>query len=207
MLQDTRFARQVKRSYDAFKVGRWRKGGSVDPPPHAYKRALVRRLSRRLGYRVFVETGTFYGDMLADVSSAFSQIISIELDPNLCRLARCRFADQAHIQVVAGDSGVLLKEVLTLITEPCIFWLDAHFSGAKTAMGPTETPILAEVEAILSHRIRDHVILIDDARCFDGTHDYPSVSSLCSRVAETSGRYEIAVHNDVIRVWPRHLRI
>ncbi len=202
-LEDTILARKLKRLVAAAAIRRWRKNGSTGPPPHAYKRALVRRLARCLGYRVFVETGTFYGDMLADVSDTFRQIVSIELDPHLCRLARRRLRTQEHIEVLGGDSGVVLTDVLTRITEPCIFWLDAHFSGARTAIASTETPIVAEIEAILKHRIQKHVILIDDARCFNGTHDYPRVTDLRNRVAQHSDQYTFVVSDDVIRIGPR----
>src|SRR5438876_974663 len=89
-LQDTAFGRWVMRLFAASAIRRWRKRGRTSPPPHAYKRALVRRLARSLGYRMFIETGTFYGDMLADVSSVFQRAVSIELDPRLYQLARRR---------------------------------------------------------------------------------------------------------------------
>jgi hypothetical protein len=52
-----------------------------------------------------------------------------------------------------------------------LFWLDGHFCGGVSAHGDKGTPILEELNLILSHRVKEHVILIDDARLFNGTFD------------------------------------
>jgi hypothetical protein len=93
----------------------------------------------------------------------------------------------------------VLLTVLQKLREPTLFWLDGHWSGGITAKGEKETPIVAECEAVLSHPVRGHVILIDDARCFTGENDYPTVAemrALCERHAAVT----FEVDADVIRV-------
>jgi hypothetical protein len=60
---------------------------------------------------------------------------------------------------------------------------------------------MKEVNAILEHK-QGHVILIDDARCFDGTHDYPTLNELQKLVALKRPDYMFSVLNDVIRIHP-----
>lgn len=51
------------------------------------------------------------------------------------------------------------------IDEPITFWLDAHAGNSATA-GRIYAPLLHELEIIGAHKIKDHVILIDDIRLF-----------------------------------------
>jgi hypothetical protein len=138
--------------------------------------------------------------MVHAMRKTFSTIISFELDQTLAAQARERFANDNQIEIVQGDSGKLLGERLANINEPCLFWLDGHYSGGITARGTLETPIKNELAAILSHPIDGHVILIDDARCFTGENDYPTLDELRSFVAERKPNHKFSVEHDVIRI-------
>jgi len=134
------------------------------------------------------------------MKKSFSKIISFELDQTLAAQAQKRFANDNHIQVVQGDSGKLLPDYLATIYEPCLFWLDGHYSGGITAKGTLETPIKNELTAILSHPVNGHVILIDDARCFTGENDYPTLDELKNFVAERKPNHKFSVEHDAIRI-------
>jgi hypothetical protein len=84
-----------------------------------------------------------------------------------------------------------------------LFWLDGHYSAGITAQGNSDTPVMIEVEAILEHKITGHVILIDDARCFNGTQDYPTLDELRELFVRARPGYEFSVLNDVIRIHPK----
>lgn len=58
--------------------------------------------------------------------------------------------------------------------------------------------MLKELRTIFDHKVRDHVILIDDARLFDGTHDYPFIDELRELFATELPYYDFSVVNDVI---------
>lgn len=174
----------------------WEKQGRPSPPPHIIKEELIRDYAKTFNTQILIETGTYLGDMVHAMKKSFSQIISFELDQTLATQAQARFANENHIEIVQGDSGKLLGEHLANINEPCLFWLDGHYSGGITAKGTLETPIKNELTAILSHPVDGHVILIDDARCFTGENDYPTLDELKTFVAD----HKFSVEHDVIRI-------
>src|SRR6185369_3710483 len=123
---------------------------------------LIRDYAKSFNTQILIETGTYLGDMVHAMKKSFSRIISFELDHNLAKQAQARFANDHHIQIIQGDSGKLLSDYLANINEPCLFWLDGHYSGGITAKGTLETPIKNELTVILKHPVDSHVILIDD---------------------------------------------
>src|SRR5215203_1158855 len=156
----------------------WEKQGRPSPPPHIVKEELIRDYAKTFKTNVLIETGTYLGDMIHAMKKSFARIVSFELDQKLAAQASERFAADKHVEIVQGDSGKLLGDYLKTIDEPCLFWLDGHYSGGITAKGNLETPIKNELQFILSHPVGGHVILIDDARCFTGENDYPPVEEL-----------------------------
>ena len=53
-----------------------------------------------------------------------------------------------HVTIFQGDSATVLPKLLATIQEPCLFWLDGHYSGGITALGKSITPILDELQTI-----------------------------------------------------------
>jgi hypothetical protein len=53
--------------------------------------------------------------------------------------------------------------------------LDGHYSGGFTFRGPSDCPLVSELEQIQHHvKAQDiHVVLIDDARLFEGPERLP----------------------------------
>ena len=189
---------KVRRDLEARRA--WEKQGRPSPPPHIVKEELIKTYARDFNTKILIETGTYLGDMVHAMKKSFSRIISFELDHNLAAQAQQRFANDHHIQIVEGDSGKLLGGYLSTINEPCLFWLDGHYSGGITAKGALETPIKNELTAILSHESDGHVILIDDARCFTGENDYPTLDELRNFVAERKPNHKFSVEHDAIRI-------
>ena len=162
------------------------------------KQGIVERFQKEYGYNVLIETGTFLGDMVEAQRNNFKRIFSIELQSDFAEKARERFKDVGHIKILQGDSGRLLKTILTEIKEPAIFWLDAHYSGGLTAKGDKECPIYEEIDAIFATK-ENHVLLIDDARYFNGQGDYPAIDQLTRYIRDKDPRYKVSVDNDIIR--------
>jgi hypothetical protein len=178
----------------------WASFSAKGGPLHAVKEAAVRHYARHFGLRSFVETGTYMGDMVYAVGDLFNSIVTVELDGALCRAARWRLRKLPHAAVVQGDSSEVLPKVLTRLTEPSLFWLDAHYSGWPTARTDVDTPIRGELDAILTHDVTDHVVLIDDACCFDGQNNYPALGELRRVVAELRPEMAFDVRDDIIRL-------
>jgi lysophospholipase L1-like esterase len=170
------------------------------PAPHTSKQAVLREYGQKFGCRVLIETGTFRGDMIAALQGDFARLHSIELSPELHRAAVERFARQPHIRIHQGDSAAVLPRLLKEIQEPVVFWLDGHSSGGVTAKGEINTPILAELQTILDHPVRRHVIIIDDAREFGVGKHYPSLERIRLLVAPVYPGFE--VRGDLIRITP-----
>ena len=177
----------------------WRLAGRPVPPPPPVKQAIVKDYQRRFGLRVFIETGTFAGDMIDAVKQHFARIVSIELDPGWHARAVERFRSDKHVSLLQGDSGVRLREVLASLTEPALFWLDAHYSGPLTARGEVDSPILGELSAVGSHPVRGHVVLIDDMRYFKDADGYPTVERLVEWIHETDPHGVVEVRDDILR--------
>jgi hypothetical protein len=179
----------------------WIKTGKLVPPPHIVKQGIVTHYAERFQPHILIETGTFMGEMVDACTSIFDQIYSIELSRDLFRGAYNRFSKQKHISIIHGDSVDILPEILLKIDEPCLFWLDGHYSGGFTAKGKKDTPILQEVMSILSHHIDCHIILIDDARCFNGQNDYPTIRGLRDVILSYHPDWFFEVKDDVIRTF------
>jgi hypothetical protein len=157
--------------------------------------------ARRAGVRVFVETGTFRGETTLALRQVVERCVTIELDPALHERARAKFAGIDGIEALLGDSGELIPRVLATLDEPALFWLDGHYSGAGTGRGEKDSPILRELSAIFGHKVKEHVVIIDDARDFIGSNGYPSVREL-ARFAERNG-YLVRIRDDLIRLYAR----
>lgn len=177
----------------------WRLRGAPVPPPHVVKQRAVLRYQRAGGFRTFVETGTFTGEMLAAMRPHFDDLISIELSAPIHAAACRRFAGDPAITLLLGDSGEMLPRVLESLDHPALFWLDGHYMGEGTGRAQVDTPVTQELAALLRHRVRRHVVLIDDARLFNGTDGYPSLAELAARVTRERPGSAVRVEADIIR--------
>ena len=127
------------------------------------------------------------------------KIMSIELGKNLIEKDKQKCKSKNNKKIVHGDSRKILSEVLKKIAEPVIFWLDGHYSAGITAKGDKDCPIFEELDAILRRGNLDHILLIDDARCFNGQGDYPTIQELKNYIQAKNGNYQMEVKNDIIR--------
>jgi len=192
-----------QRVKDRSRVALWEKAGKPEPPPHVIKRDIL--LSHATMYKcpILIESGTYLGDMIYAMRDRFQTIVSIELSNDLAKRAKRRFRAYPHIQILSGDSGEVLPQILSNISTPCLLWLDGHYSGGVTAIGRAETPVMKELMTILRHEVKHHVILVDDARCFNGTKGYPTIDELKALITQNGPSYDLSIANDVIQIRPR----
>jgi hypothetical protein len=177
----------------------WRLSNFI-PPPNSYKQDTVKQYGERFHLNTFIETGTFLGDMVNAVRRDFDNIASIELDDTFYHRAALRFANWNYIKIYHGDSAEVLPKILRSVTQPCLFWLDAHYSEGRTARGLKETPIVEELRAIFAHPVKRHVILVDDARCYRGIGDWPTLEALRTLVRTERPNGIFYVQHDIIRI-------
>ena len=180
----------------------WERNGRPIPPPHIVKQQTLKTISKRYGLKILVETGTYYGDMVEAMKDVFNQLYSIELSAELYKKAKKRFKGEKHIELICGDSGRELMNLMSKIDQPTLFWLDGHYSAGVTAKGEKDTPIYEELNHILNSTDKGHVIIIDDARCFGADPNYPSIKELCDFIKSKRANLDIVIQDDCIRVIP-----
>jgi hypothetical protein len=177
----------------------WLLRGKPVRSPHLLKQRTVREYAAKFALRILIETGTYYGEMVAAVKDAFESIYSVEFDPRLAALARKRFARYPHIQILQGDSQTVVPGLLSSLNQPALFWLDAGYYGWAGLRGDKQR-LSTELEAILGHSLAGHVILLDDARGLNGLDGAPTVAELKSHIeSEFPGR-RVEVKYDILRI-------
>lgn len=179
----------------------WTLRGRPLRSPHLLKQRTVAEYARRYGLRVLIETGTYYGEMVAAMKKRFAEIYSVEFDSVLAQRAAKKFAAWPHIHIREGDSQQVVPEILRSLKTPALFWLDAGYYGWAGLQGDKRR-LTRELEAILRHPVRNHVVLMDDARGLNGQNGAPTVAELKQRIeSEFPGR-NVEVKYDILRITP-----
>tara|TARA_Y100000389_G_C17397662_1_gene483514 strand:+ start:464 stop:1003 length:540 start_codon:yes stop_codon:yes gene_type:complete len=120
---------------------------------------------------IFIETGTYNGDgVVKALESGFEQIYSIELDEERYQNCKEKFFDNDNVEILLGDSGKVLPELLKKLDKKVTFWLDAHYCGDGATLGEKWTPFREELEAINNHSNKENTIMINNWRCMNNTH-------------------------------------
>ena len=110
-----------------------------------------------------------------------------------------RFKKYDYINILQWDSGNILQDLVPKLSERVLFWLDWHYSAGVTARWEKDCPIFEELHAILKSDL-DHILLVDDARCFEGIGDYPTIDSLRNFILKHRAGSVIEIKDDVIRI-------
>lgn len=193
-VQDKYLFYKDKKQYD-----KWIDSGKPLPPVHAVKQQRIEKFKKKYNINILVETGTYLGDMVWAQRKNFNKIYSIELSSAFADLAKNRFRNFPHISILEGDSGIVMKSLVGQLKEKTIFWLDGHYSGGNTACAEKECPVYEELESILNSEI-EHVLLIDDARCFVGEDSYPTKEALAEFIVQRFPNSIIEIEYDCIMV-------
>jgi hypothetical protein len=199
-LQIHKTIRDYKKCEKHFELLRSKDINSV-PAPHYVKQNTIREYANRYGIKAFIETGTFLGIMVNSMKNEFVKVISIELSELLYLRAKKLFSHNKNIEILLGNSEELLPIAISNIKQPCLFWLDGHYSGGITALASSETPIVKEITAILNHPVTNHILLIDDARLFTGQRDYPTIDELKELLDKLGVKYHFEIKDDIIIIF------
>jgi len=181
------------------------------PPSRAIKpyqkHAVMTEYALRFGPKIFIETGTFRGDTIKAMlisKHKFDRLWTIDTELSRAQRAKNRFHGCPSVTCLHGDSGKVLPEVMKGISEPCLFWLDAHYAGTKFDKFVISAPIKEELKCILEHPYAaQHTILIDDAWYFTDkvyVQVGPSVAELLEIVQQHFPTWTFDIELDIIRV-------
>lgn len=176
-------------------------------------REIIETLRSNFQLRTFVETGTYQAQTAHWASGCFEQVFTIEGSPEFHRAAQERYHDQRNIEFLLGDSGSMLREVITRLgSKPALFWLDAHWMPGSFGEHH-ECPLLKEIDAIHQSET-EHFILVDDARLFlappplpHRTKDWPDINAVMAALSPSNRPpgYTV-IFNDVIISMPAFAR-
>lgn len=167
---------------------------------HSIKQKVINKYIADLNYSVFIESGTYLGDMIEAQKKQFQKLYSIEVVESLFTQAVKRFEADKHVTILLGDSGKVLHELLPQVKQSAIFWLDGHYSGGVTGMGELECPIYGELEAIINNLNYPQCVLIDDARLFVGANSYPTIKELEEYFFRKNVKFNLQISDDIIQI-------
>jgi len=178
--------------------------GHLSDPPIA---EFALKLRDRIGIKRLVETGTYLGESTQWAALHFEEVDTLDISEDFVHKAMDRCDGLQNITYRLGDSRKVLPRVVAKLTEPALFWLDAHNAAGLFGNGPDDCPIIEELMTILCSPHR-HAILIDDATCFipPQPHDpkaYPEISRI-KAMAREAGRICDVAH-DVVAIIPPDL--
>jgi hypothetical protein len=165
---------------------------------------LVLWLRDTFRVKVFVETGTNRAETAVWASANFERVFTIEANESLHDRAVEAFGGYKNVEFRKGDSRTHIESLVTGLSEPAIFWLDAHWCGEDTFGKTEECPVVGELELINTGRL-GHIILIDDARLFlappppphEASH-WPDIAAVCRLLSGRDESRYVVVHDDVI---------
>ena len=165
----------------------WRNSDFPSPLPPQMK---IKVLKRWGGVGTWVESGTYFGKTSHALSQFSNQVYTIEPDPKLHEAAAKKYGKISNIRFINGLSEEKLVEILDGLDyeekKDISFWLDGHFSAGVTFKGPTDTPIIHELETIEREisKFEQVTVLVDDVRCFNPENpnysSYPDLNYLVS---------------------------
>ena len=117
---------------------------------------------------VFLETGSLVGESIQlALDVGFEKVLSVELAEKYFDICLDKFKHNSKVNLYFGDVELVLWDMINFIDAPITFWLDAHHSGADTALGIRNDPIIQEINIIKRHHRKDHTILVDDLKGMD----------------------------------------
>ena len=179
----------------------WVLRGKPARSPHLLKQMTVLATARTYQLDALVETGTYYGEMVAAMRKQFRSISTIEADARFYALAQSMFSKYPHIRLLHGDSAMWIPKLLNDIKTPCLFWLDGGYFIWDAKEG-SNNRLMSEIDAILSHPVKQHVVLLDDARGLNGTHGTPRIEDFIGAIHTRFPERTIEVKHDIIRIYP-----
>ena len=130
-------------------TGSGRQARAPIPAPPIIKQRIVKEYLRRSVHRPSSKPAPSGATWWTHSPALPAGLCRIELDDLLYADAQRRFAGQAHVELLHGDSGTLLPRILGELDRPALFWLDGHYTGIGSARTEVDSPIVAEIEALL----------------------------------------------------------
>jgi hypothetical protein len=162
--------------------------------------------------KCYIETGYFEGNSFQKaLDSGFEISHSIEINEEYFNNAINKFKNNGlneSIFIHLGNSIEVLKIIIDNLDFRTTFFLDAHdltYPGINIGKYTKKDgcPILSEIELISKHKIKNHTIIIDDIRMFNGNYGWAENFKIDSNLLEQeilkiNSDYTIVYENGII---------
>jgi protein-L-isoaspartate O-methyltransferase len=185
---------QLKNRIDTLR--NWDAGYAIPPTARAKQRFLG-RLAQEGGHRVFIESGTLFGDTTQYMLRHCELVTTVELEPTLYERAARRFEGNPAVTVIHGDALDEIPQLVAASPHPPLVWLDGHHSGGGTAVGAVVEPAV-EILRALTGVARGTTLVVDDLRMF-GMGDMPTLLELVDAASRVAQSVQVGPDNLVIR--------
>jgi len=138
----------------------------------------------------FIETGSNQGNSIQlALDSGFEEIYSIELFEPLYNSCVQRFKNNTNVHLFLGNSPIELKKLfLKMPNTKFTFWLDAHDDYT--------TPLMEELELILSRGVDGELIYIDDMRLYNNFNEEVNIDTITALITKHKPRATLSYEND-----------
>jgi hypothetical protein len=161
----------------------------------------IKQIKDKLKINTFIETGTLWRHGVDyAIESGFNKIISIEINEDLAEKAKEKYKNDDRVTIICGNSSKVLKDILTDIKEPVLFWLDAHFPGVDAHLAAFKAgidsnknvPLEIELD-IISRRLINDVIICDDLWLYEDVpqSSWPTFNEHCRQCGHNIKREDL----------------
>jgi hypothetical protein len=116
-------------------------------------------------FKCFIETGTYNGDTIFAVEPLFDKLYTIEFSDLYYNRTKAKYNGD-KINFIYGDSSIVFETLLPQLNEPCIFFLDGHWSGEATGKATKDVPLNEEITHINNLFLHEAILIVDDFRLF-----------------------------------------
>ena len=130
---------------------------------------LLNRVRSYSTINTLVETGTLHAGFSLLARALFDVVYTIERSEELHRKAIEKWG-RTRVHFLRGDSRQVLPELADRLSEPCVWYLDAHAIPSGGGAGESDLPLMEEL-AILKSRRQPDLIVIDDVHAFGQTFE------------------------------------
>lgn len=164
------------------------------------KKETLLKYKTRL-HDVFIESGTYEGGAVSlALECGFKRIESVEISEKYASFCKKKFANNAEVSIIHGDSYTIFPKLCEDLTTPAMFWLDGHYDRFSDTMGVVKCPLLKELDSIKTSKIDYHLILIDDLRVFGNTNEIDwgvdlNLEMIIAKIKEINPSYVISYEN------------
>ena len=114
----------------------------------------IKKLIAKYNIKNFIETGTYLGQTTGAMAQVVENVYSCEINVNYFEQAKENLKSFSNITLFNTSSKQFLENVLPVIQQPALFFLDAHWQE--------HNPLVDELKVIAENKFCNSIITIHD---------------------------------------------